>query len=195
MKRRASVERKTRETEISLALGLDGGEKISIQTGIGLFDHLLTHLAFHGSFNLELKAAGDLEVDAHHTVEDVGLVFGRALMEALGDKKGIARYGKAIIPMDDALVLAAVDVGGRSYLDYAVPLTGEKIGTQFDVELAKEFFQAVSRAGLNIHLRLLAGENRHHIIEAVFKAAGRALREAVSIDERQKGVPSTKGSL
>lgn len=195
MKRSATIERKTRETDISLTLGLDGGENISIQTGIGFFDHLLTHLAFHGLFDLDLKAVGDLEVDAHHTVEDVGLVFGRALMEALGDRKGITRYGKTIVPMDDALVLAAVDVGGRPYLDYAVPLTGEKIGAQFDVELAKEFFQAVSRAGLNIHLRLLAGENRHHIVEAVFKAAGRALREAVSIDERQKGVPSTKGSL
>jgi len=125
----------------------------------------------------------------------VGLVFGRALVEALGDRKSITRYGSAVIPMDDALVLAAVDVGGRPYLDYAVPLPGEKIGAQFDVELAKEFFQAVSRAGINIHLRLLAGENRHHILEAVFKAAGRALRKAISTDERQKGVPSTKGSL
>lgn len=194
MTRTVTLERKTAETEISLSLNLDGEGKYQVQTGIGFFDHLLAHLAYHGCFDLSLAARGDLEIDAHHTVEDVGIVFGSALTKAVGDKKGIARYGNALVPMDEALVLAVVDLSGRPFLGYTLPVDG-KVGEAFEVELAKEFFQAVSRAGLNIHLRMLAGENRHHILEASFKAFGRALREAVSLDPRRVGVPSTKGRL
>lgn len=193
--RRATIERKTAETAISLTLDLDGEGRYSIRTGIGFFDHLLTHLAFQGCFDLEIKAEGDLEVDAHHTVEDVGLVLGQALTEALGDRKGISRYGSAILPMDDALILVAVDLSGRPYLNFDLPLGGGKIGPQFEAELAKEFFAAVSRSGITIHVQRLAGENRHHLLEAAFKAAGRALRAAVALDPRQKGLPSTKGAF
>ena len=193
--RRATIERKTAETAISLTLDLDGEGRYSIRTGIGFFDHLLTHLAFQGCFDLEIKAEGDLEVDAHHTVEDVGLVFGQALTAALGDRKGISRYGSAILPMDDALILVAVDLSGRPYLNFDLPLGGGKIGPQFEAELAKEFFAAVSRSGITIHVQRLAGENRHHLLEAAFKAAGRALRAAVALDPRQKGLPSTKGAF
>lgn len=193
--RRAAIERKTKETAISLSLDLDGEGRYTIQTGIGFFDHLLTHLAFQGCFDLEIKAEGDLEVDAHHTVEDVGVVFGQALTAALGERKGISRYGSAVLPMDDALILAAVDLSGRPYLNFDLPLGGGKIGSQFEPELAQEFFAAVSRAGITIHLQRLAGDNRHHLLEAAFKAAGRALRAAVALDPRQKGLPSTKGTF
>ena len=193
--RRATIERKTKETAISLTLDLDGEGRYAIQTGIGFFDHLLTHLAFQGCFDLEIKAEGDLEVDAHHTVEDVGVVFGQALTAALGERKGISRYGSAVLPMDDALVLVAVDLSGRPYLNFDLPLGGGKIGSQFEAELGQEFFAAVSRAGITIHLQRLAGENRHHLLEAAFKAAGRALRAAVALDPRQKGLPSTKGAF
>lgn len=194
MTRTVSLERKTAETEISLTLNLDGEGKYQVQTGIGFFDHMLAHLAYHGCFDLSLVARGDLEIDAHHTVEDVGIVFGAALAKAVGAKEGIARYGNALVPMDEALVLAVLDLSGRPFLGYTLPVTG-KVGEIFEVELAKEFFQAVSRAGLNIHLQMLAGENRHHILEAAFKAFGRALREAVSLDQRRVGIPSTKGRL
>ena len=194
-KRRATIERKTAETNITLTLDLDGEGRYTIQTGIGFFDHLLTHLAFQGCFDLEIKAEGDLEGDAHHTVEDVGLVLGQALTEALGDRKGISRYGSAILPMDDALILVAVDLRGRPHLSFDLPLGGGKIGPQFEAELAQEFFAAFSRSGITIHLQRLAGENRHHLLEAAFKAAGRALRAAVALDPRQKGLPSTKGSF
>ena len=155
---------------------------------------MLSHLAHQSLIDLKVQAKGDLQVDAHHTVEDVGILYGQALQEALGEKAGITRYGSAILPMDDALVLAAVDLSGRAYLDFAVPVDGQ-LGGSFDCELAKEFFLALSRSGMNIHLRLLAGTNRHHILEAVFKAFGRALRAAVRLDPDRSGIPSTKGLL
>jgi imidazoleglycerol-phosphate dehydratase len=192
--RRAKLHRKTRETEIDIELNLDGAGEYQVATGVGFFDHMLSHIAHQSLLDLKVQAKGDLEVDAHHTVEDVGILFGQALQEALGEKRAITRYGSAILPMDDALVLAAVDLSGRSYLDFAVPVDGQ-IGGGFDGELAKEFFLALSRSGLNIHLRLLAGSNRHHILEAVFKAFGRALRTAVKLDPGRPGVPSTKGIL
>lgn len=192
--RNAKLHRKTRETEIDIELNLDGAGEYEVATGIGFFDHMLSHIAHQSLLDLKVRAKGDLEVDAHHTVEDVGILFGQALQEALGEKRAITRYGSAILPMDDALVLAAVDLSGRSYLDFAVPVDGQ-IGGDFDCELAKEFFLALSRSGLNIHLRLLAGSNRHHILEAVFKAFGRALRTAVELDPGRPGVPSTKGIL
>ncbi|HEY8344463.1 MAG TPA: imidazoleglycerol-phosphate dehydratase HisB [Bacillota bacterium] len=192
--RRAEVSRKTRETQISIELNLDGAGEYQVETGIGFFDHMLSHLAHQSLIDLKVQAKGDLQVDAHHTVEDVGILFGQALQEALGEKVGITRYGSAILPMDDALVLAAVDLSGRTYLDFAVPVDGQ-LGGYFDCELAKEFFFALSRSGMNIHLRLLAGTNRHHILEAVFKVFGRALRAAVQLDPGRSGIPSTKGVL
>lgn len=192
--RRSKLERKTKETEITLELDMDGTGEYEIKTGIGFFDHMLTHIAHQSLLNLKILAKGDLEVDAHHTVEDVGILLGRALQEALGDKRGICRYGSSIVPMDDALALAAIDLSGRSYLDFAVPVSGQ-LGGEFDCEVAREFFLAMSRSGMNIHLRLLTGMNRHHVLEAVFKAFGRALREAVAIDPRRSGIPSTKGVL
>lgn len=192
--RRAEVCRKTRETEINIEMNLDGAGEYQVETGVGFFNHMLSHLAHQSLIDLKVQAKGDLEVDAHHTVEDVGILFGQALQEALGEKVAITRYGSAILPMDDALVLAAVDLSGRSYLDFAVPVDGQ-LGGCFDCELAKEFFLALSRSGMNIHLRLLAGTNRHHILEAVFKAFGRALRAAVQLDPGRSGIPSTKGML
>lgn len=193
--RNATIERKTNETAIKLVLELDGTGVYQIQSGVGFFDHMLSHIVKHGFLNLELIAKGDLEVDAHHTVEDIGIVFGQALKQALGDKTGISRYGQAIIPMDDALALVALDFGGRPYLKFQADLGKGQLGN-FDLELAEEFFQAVAaRAGMNIHIRLLEGNNLHHCLEAIFKAFGRALAAAVQFDERVKGVPSTKGVL
>ena len=193
--RKASVERNTRETRIKMDLDLDGTGVFGIKTGIGFFDHMLTQISYHGLLDLQLSAMGDLEVDSHHTVEDVGLVFGEAIKKALNERRGIRRYGNAIIPMDEALALVAVDLGGRPYLGFKADLGKGKLG-DFDLEMVPEFFRAVSgQAGMNIHIRLLEGDNRHHCVEAIFKAFGRALAEAVRVDERMKDIPSTKGVI
>jgi len=195
MPRIAALERKTRETEIRICIDLDGRGEATVQTGVGFFDHMLTHLAKHSLCDIEISCSGDLHVDAHHTVEDVGIVLGRAFAQALGDKAGIRRYGFAAVPMDEALVVTALDISGRGALYYDVSLAKEKIGT-FDCELAEEFFKAVAtNAGINAHIRKLAGSNAHHIVEASFKSFARALREAISQDERVQDVPSTKGVL
>jgi imidazoleglycerol-phosphate dehydratase len=193
--RRASIDRTTKETSIKLALSLDGQGQHSIATGAPFLDHMLTHVAVHGLFDLTIQASGDNAVDDHHTVEDVGIVLGQAVQRALGDRSGIRRYGDAIVPMDEALALVAVDVSGRAVLGWDVTFPAERIGA-FATELVEEFLHALAREGrLTIHVRLLAGRNAHHIAEAIFKALGRALRQAVEIDERQTGIPSTKGSL
>lgn len=197
MKREAYIERKTRETAITLALRLDAPQAGSrIDTGCGFLNHMLELLAAHAGFGLELCCKGDVQVDYHHTVEDCGIVLGQALRQALGDMRGIARYGQMLLPMDDALLLAAVDISGRAYLAYDVPVPAPKVG-DFDCELAEEFMQAFARsAGLTLHCRLLAGHNAHHIIEALFKALARALRQAVRLDAELAGrVPSTKGVI
>jgi len=195
--RKAQVKRKTRETDIVVELNLYGSGQAKVKTGIAFFDHMLTSLARHALLDLTLRAKGDLEVDQHHTVEDVGLVLGQALKEALGDRRGIARFGSAAAPMDDALVLAAVDLGGRPYLEYEVMvvLKGQPV-RDFDTQLIVEFFRALAQgAAMNLHVRQLAGRNRHHIIEAAFKATALALREAVRKEPRARGVPSTKGVI
>lgn len=195
MPRDARIERTTAETDITVTLDLDGSGSTSIETGVPFFDHMLDALGRHALLDLVVKATGDLEVDAHHTVEDVGIVIGQALAEALGDKAGITRFGWAAVPMDEALVLAAIDLSGRGQLHYSVDLPIEIIGT-FDTTLTKEFLIALaSSAGMTLHVRSLAGENSHHIIEAVFKATARALKDAVALDPRVTGVPSTKGAL
>ena len=193
--RRATVERKTNETDISVTIDLDGSGTCDVETGVGFFDHMLSALGRHSLCDLTVRAKGDTWVDDHHTVEDVGIVIGQAIREALGDKRGIGRFGDAASPMDEALVLAAIDVSGRGELFWDVDIAAEKVGT-FDCELAREFFAGFARdAGITLHLRKLAGDNAHHIIEATFKACGRALRAAVEADARVTGVPSTKGSL
>ncbi len=193
--RTAAIARNTLETRIKLELDLDGSGTYNVRTGIGFFDHMLAQIARHGRLDLTIQAEGDLEVDPHHTVEDVGIVFGQALKQALGEKKGIKRYGEATIPMDEALALAALDLSGRPYLKLRAELGKGRLG-DFDLELVEEFFQAISvHAGMNIHLRLLEGGNLHHCCEALFKAFGRALAAAVTIDERMGGIPSTKGVL
>ena len=195
MTRSASITRTTTETDITLTLALDGDGTTRVATGVPFFDHMLDAFGRHGLFSLGVDATGDLAVDAHHTVEDVGICLGQALAEALGEKRGIRRFGSATVPMDEALVLAAVDISGRGQLHWAVDLPIEIIGT-FDTTLAKEFMIALaSTAGITVHVRSLAGDNAHHIIEAAFKAVARALAEAVSVDPRVTGVPSTKGSL
>lgn len=194
MARTATINRKTNETVINLALNLDGVGEHQITTGIGFFDHMLSHLAYQSLIDLTVTAQGDLEVDGHHTVEDIGIVLGEALREALGNKKGINRYGAAVVPMDDALVLAAVDFSGRTYLNFDLPLGEGQVGT-FALELAEEFFSALCRAGITIHLRSLAGKNRHHLLEAAFKALGQAFRQAITLDPRRGEIPSTKGIL
>lgn len=195
MERKATIERTTKETTIRLSMNLDGNGDYSIETGIGFFDHMLSHVAKHSLIDLEIKAQGDLQVDSHHTVEDVGIVLGTAIRDALGDRSGITRYGSETVPMDEALVLVALDLSGRPYLGFDADLGPGKLG-EFDLELAAEFFRAVAvQAGMNLHIRLLAGENRHHCLEAIFKAFGRSLRRAVTIDPRVQGVPSTKGVL
>jgi imidazoleglycerol-phosphate dehydratase len=195
MGRSASITRETRETQITVTLDLDGGGKTAVETGVPFFDHMLDAFGRHGLFDLTVAAKGDLEIDAHHTVEDVGIVLGQIIAQALADKAGITRFGSATIPMDEALVLAAVDISGRGALFYDVALPIEIIGT-FDTTLAKEFLSALAaNAGVTLHVRSLAGENAHHIIEAAFKAVARALAAAVAIDPRVSGVPSTKGSL
>lgn len=195
MTRRATIERATSETEITLTLALDGEGATSVATGVPFFDHMLEAFGRHGLFDLEVEAEGDLAVDAHHTVEDVGICLGQAFAAALGDKAGIRRFGSVFVPMDEALVLAAVDISGRGQLHYDVEVPIELIGT-FDTTLAKEFMTAfAANAGITVHVMAFAGENAHHIIEAAFKALARALAEAVAIDPRVTGVPSTKGSL
>lgn len=194
-RRRAEVERNTKETQIRLAIDLDGSGKSSIHTGIGFFDHMLEGFARHGLFDLEVTAAGDLHVDSHHCVEDVGIVLGTAIREALGAKQGIRRYGSRILPMDETLVLAAVDLCGRPYFVFDGSFTQERLG-EMDTETVREFFYAVSYScGMNLHLRILDGLNNHHKAEALFKAFAKALDEAVQYDERISGVLSTKGSL
>lgn len=195
MERIANVERTTKETEISLTLDLDGNGTSQIDTGIGFFDHMLAGFAKHGFFNLDVKVKGDLIVDCHHTIEDTGIVLGEAIKEALQDKMGIKRYGHFILPMDETLVLCAIDLCGRPYLNFDVDFTAEKIG-YMDTEMAREFFYAISySAGMNLHIKKLDGTNNHHIMEAVFKAFGKALDMAVAYDERIEGVLSTKGTI
>jgi imidazoleglycerol-phosphate dehydratase len=195
MGRSATITRETRETQITVTLELDGGGKAAVETGVPFFDHMLEAFGRHGLFDLTVAAKGDLEIDAHHTVEDVGIVLGQAFAKALADKSGITRFGSSALPMDEALVLAAVDISGRGALYYEVALPIEIIGT-FDTTLAKEFLAALAtNAGITLHVRSLAGENAHHIIEAAFKAVARALAAAVALDPRVSGVPSTKGAL
>lgn len=195
MARIASVKRKTKETDIIVTLGLDGKGKGEIDTGIGFFDHMLEGFAKHGFFDLTVSVNGDLEVDGHHTVEDTGIVIGQAIKEALGDKAGIKRYGSFILPMDDALCLCAVDLCGRPYLGFECDFDVERVG-DLDTELVKEFFYAVSySAGMNIHIKMISGNNAHHMIEAMFKAFSKALDEAITRDGRIVDVLSTKGSL
>ncbi|MCX7413151.1 MAG: imidazoleglycerol-phosphate dehydratase HisB [Planctomycetia bacterium] len=195
MARTATVTRNTAETKISLSLVLDGAGKADIQTGLGFFDHMLTLLAGHALFDLTVRCAGDLHVDGHHSVEDVGRAFGTALKECLGDRRGIRRYGHSIIPMDEALATVAVDLGGRAACIFAVDFPVPTIGT-FDAQLVEVFWESVAAtAGANFHAVLHHGRNGHHIAEAVFKAAARALRVAVEPDPRQPGIPSTKGTL
>ncbi|WP_350454109.1 imidazoleglycerol-phosphate dehydratase HisB [Slackia heliotrinireducens] len=193
--RQAHVARATKETDIAIELELDGTGCVDVSSGVGFFDHMLDAFGRHGLFDLKVQAKGDIQVDDHHTVEDCGIVLGQAFAQAIGDKKGIRRFGSSYVPMDETLVLAAVDFSGRGQAYYEVPVATQKVGT-FDTELAKEFFIAFAReAGVTLHVRLICGENSHHIIEAAFKACGRALREACEDDPRVEGVPSTKGSL
>jgi len=193
--RKGQVARKTKETAISVAVALDGRGAAKAQTGVGFFDHMLDLLARHGGMDLSVEAKGDVHVNDHHVVEDVGIVLGQALKKALGKKEGIARYGWAVVPMDEALVMCAVDLGGRPYLSYELSLPAKRV-KQFDTELVEEFFRAlVNASGMNVHLRQLAGRNTHHVIEAAFKALARALGQAVEVTGRVKGVPSTKGTL
>lgn len=195
MSRTASIKRQTAETDVKLSLELDGTGQSTIATGVGFFDHMLTLLAKHGLLDLEIEARGDIEVDHHHTVEDVGICFGQALAQALGDKAGIVRYGSITLPMEETLVTSAVDLSGRIAYEYRVTFPTEKIG-EFDAQLVDVFWQAVaSNALMNLHLLLHYGSNSHHISEAVFKGTARALRQAVAIDPRQQGVPSSKGTL
>lgn len=187
--------RKTKETDISLTLNLDGSGKTDIHTGIGFFDHMLDGFARHGLFDLSVSVKGDLEVDCHHTIEDTGIVLGQAILQALGEKKGIRRYGNFMLPMDETLVLCAIDLSGRPYLNFSSEFTAEKIGA-LDTEMVREFFYAVSySAAMNLHLKVIDGGNNHHMAEALFKAFGKALDEAVMKEPRIKEVWSTKGSL
>jgi imidazoleglycerol-phosphate dehydratase len=194
--RTAALTRTTAETEVTLSLDLDGTGQADIDTGIGFLDHMLTALTRHAQFDLTIKAAGDLHVDLHHTTEDVGITLGLAMAEALGDKRGISRFGQASIPMDEALVDAALDISGRAYLNFAVAFPRERIG-EMDTELFEEFFRALTgNARITLHLIQRAGTNSHHIAEACFKATARALRQAVEIDPQlQDAIPSTKGAL
>ena len=195
MERIGQVKRNTSETHIEIAFCIDGSGKAEVSTGIGFFDHMLTSFARHGLFDLQVKAAGDLHIDCHHTIEDTGIVLGQAIASALGDKNGIRRFGSALLPMDEALVLCAVDLSGRPYLVYDAQIPAERVGG-FDTEMAKEFFYAVAcSAGMNLHLRQLSGQNSHHIIEAMFKSFAKALDQATLRDDRVKDIPSTKGLL
>lgn len=195
MERTASVKRTTKETDIEIILNLDGTGKADIQTGIGFFDHMLEGFARHGLFDLTVHAKGDLDVDCHHTVEDTGIVLGTAIIQALGDKAGICRYGNFMLPMDETLILCAVDLSGRPYLNFDAAFTPGRIG-DLDTEMIREFFYAVSySAKMNLHLKMLDGGNNHHIAEALFKGFGRALLQAVRKEERIEGAWTTKGTL
>ena len=195
MIRTGTVQRTTQETDITVELTLDGAQTSSISTGIGFFDHMLTLFARHGRMSLVVKADGDLWVDSHHTVEDVGIVLGQALKEALGDKAGINRYGTAFVPMDETLGMASLDLSGRSFLVFDASFDNPKLGN-FDTELVEEFFQALAfNVQMNLHLKILHGKNNHHKSESLFKATGRALREAITINPDIHGVNSTKGML
>lgn len=195
MKRTTELERKTTETQIRAKLDLDGTGQNEVATGIGFFDHMLTLFSVHGLVDLRIAAEGDIEVDFHHTVEDVGLVLGDMLATALGDRKGIRRYGHAVIPMDDAIASVSIDLSNRPYLMVHLPET-LPMQNEFDASLTKEFFRAVShRGGMNVHINVAYGDNWHHIVEAIFKGFGRALRQAVASDKGVAGVPSSKGSL
>lgn len=193
--RNAEINRKTKETDISMEFTVDGSGKAQIETGIGFFNHMLDSFVRHGFFDMKLAVKGDLYVDSHHTVEDTGIVLGQAIKSALGDKQGIKRYGSFVLPMDETLVLCAIDLSGRPYLAFDLDLTIDKVG-YLETELVKEFFYAISySAGMNLHIKKLSGDNNHHIIEAAFKAFAKALDEACSYDERIQGVLSTKGSI
>ncbi|MCJ7855457.1 imidazoleglycerol-phosphate dehydratase HisB [Lachnospiraceae bacterium NSJ-143] len=193
--RTAEIKRDTFETKITMKINLDGTGINSIATGIGFFDHMLTHISKHGFVDMDINAEGDTEVDCHHTIEDVGIVLGKCIAEALGDKSGIKRYGFFILPMDEALILCSMDISGRAYLNFDVEFPTERCG-DMDMEMVEEFFRAVSaNAGIDMHIKMLAGKNSHHIAEGVFKAFGKALDMAVSVDGRIKGVLSTKGML
>lgn len=193
--RQAEISRKTSETDICVKLCLDGSGKCHADTGIGFFDHMLNSFARHGLFDLDVTVKGDLYVDCHHTIEDTGIVLGEAIKQAVGDKKGMKRFGYFILPMDETLMLASLDLSGRPYLNYQVPLTVERVGSM-DTEMVKEFFYAISYScGMNLHMKLLDGTNNHHIIEAAFKAFAKALDEATSYDVRITDVLSTKGTL
>ena len=194
--RRKKIVRDTRETQIVLALEIDGTGAYEIDTGVGFLDHMLELFARHGRFDLAVDCKGDTNVDFHHTTEDIGIALGQAFRESLGDKRGIYRYGSMVLPMDEALVLCAVDISGRSYLGFDVEFPAQKVG-EFDTELVKEFMAALSRElGMNLHIKMLAGENTHHMIEGIFKCLGRVLRQACAIEEEfADEIPSTKGVL
>jgi len=195
MARRAVAERKTKETNIVVEIDLDGTGKTSIKTPLPFLSHMLEQIGRHGAFDLRIEAEGDVEIDGHHTTEDVGIVLGKAVLDALGDRQGIRRYGSATLPMDEALVTAALDLSGRPFFVYRVPLPKAKLGN-WDVELAEVFFEGFARtAQANLHLHLLEGSNLHHIVEISFKAFAKALRQACELDPRSTGVPSTKGTL
>ena len=194
-KRTATLKRTTKETDIEISFDIDGAGEANVGSGIGFFDHMLILFAKHGLFSLTVKAQGDLVIDGHHTVEDIGIVLGQALAKAAGDKAGIRRYGHVSVPMDEALVLVVVDFSGRPFLAFDAELGQGRIG-EFDVELTEEFLRAVAvNAGLTLHVKVLAGKNRHHIVEAIFKALGRALSQSLERDPRVQGVPSSKGML
>ena len=193
--RRADFVRKTKETDIALSFTLDGKGETSLNTGIGFFDHMLDGFARHGFFDLKVNVVGDLAVDCHHTIEDTGIVLGNAIKKAIGDKKGIKRYGSCMLPMDETLVLCAIDLSGRPYLAFDAEFTTDRVG-YFDTEMVKEFFYAISyTVGMNLHIKVLSGTNNHHIIEAIFKAFAKALDDATTIDPRITDILSTKGSL
>ena len=193
--RRAQVQRVTNETDISLEVAIDGSGQANVETGVGFFDHMLNHLARHGLFDIQLKAKGDLHIDAHHTVEDVGICLGKAFLDAVGVPQGIQRYGCAVVPMDEALAEVAVDFSGRPFLVFNADLPHGQLG-DFDLELAREFMQAFAvSARLTLHVNLRYGKNTHHCIEGIFKALARALREALELDPRNTSIPSTKGML
>lgn len=195
LQRNTQMERKTAETEIKLSLSLDGSGRYQIETGVGFLDHMLSLLAKHGALDLQLSAVGDTHIDDHHTVEDIGICLGLAMRQALGDKAGIQRYGNALVPMDEALILVALDISGRGHLEMDLSLPSAKVGA-FDTELLEEFLRALAiNSGITVHVRMLSGRNTHHIIEGTFKALGRALRQAMEADPRLTGIPSTKGVL
>ena len=194
-KRQAKIERKTTEVKARIDINLDGSGKFDIDTGIAFFNHMLAQLAKHGYFDLKIKAIGDIDIDFHHTVEDVGLALGEAISEALGDKRSITRFGEAFVPFDETLAFACVDLSGRPHFEFKVEIPKSKVG-EFDVELAEEFFKSLTNTlKCNLHIELKYGDNLHHIIEAMFKAVGRALDKATALDPRSRDIPSTKGKL